>query len=272
MGFATGREMMQGTLVMLVGLSGLGCHNKGCDVAYVPPSYSSCFGSGCYANWYPEPVTPACYSSCYSGGYSGCYGGSYGGGCYGSFGGSCFGSCYGGSFDSCYGGGCYTGHHRRMGGCGLGKLFRLLPQEAFVLLRRFLLFGLVLLLVVILAPDLRIGPGDELHTLQFGAEHDRLRPIDGGSLEAVGRHDEHDAHDPSSEDPIRGGHAGGTDAGHATAGYSSHGRRGHATSSDPCDPDGPCDPDDPSDSQASNHLSRKEGFCRPRVFPRRGIA
>ena len=26
---------MQGTLVMLVGLSGLGCHNKGCDVAYV---------------------------------------------------------------------------------------------------------------------------------------------------------------------------------------------------------------------------------------------
>ena len=35
--------MMQGTLVMLVALSGLGCHNKGCDVAYVPPTYSSCF-------------------------------------------------------------------------------------------------------------------------------------------------------------------------------------------------------------------------------------
>ena len=36
---------MQGTLVMLVGLSGLGCHNKGCDVAYVSPTYSSCFAS-----------------------------------------------------------------------------------------------------------------------------------------------------------------------------------------------------------------------------------
>ena len=113
---------MQGTLVMLVGLSGLGCHNKGCDVAYVPPSYSSCFGSGCYANWYPEPVTPACYRRAIAAAIA-ALGGSYGGGCYGSFGGSCFGSCYGGSFDSCYGGGCYTGHHRRMGGCGLGKLF-----------------------------------------------------------------------------------------------------------------------------------------------------
>ena len=37
---------MQGTLVMLVALSGLGCHNKGCDVAYAPPTYSSCFGGG----------------------------------------------------------------------------------------------------------------------------------------------------------------------------------------------------------------------------------
>ena len=36
---------MQGTLVMLVRLSGLGCHNKGCEVAYAPPTYSSCFGA-----------------------------------------------------------------------------------------------------------------------------------------------------------------------------------------------------------------------------------
>ena len=47
---------MQGTLVMLVGLSGLGCHNKGCDVAYAPPTYTSCFaGCGCYADWHPGP-------------------------------------------------------------------------------------------------------------------------------------------------------------------------------------------------------------------------
>ncbi len=46
---------MQGTLVMLVALSGLGCHNQGCDVAYAPPTYSSCFGVGygCYADCYP---------------------------------------------------------------------------------------------------------------------------------------------------------------------------------------------------------------------------
>lgn len=100
---------MQGTLVMLVALSGLGCHNKGCDVAYVSPTYTSCFSGGCYSNWYPGPVMPSCYS--------GCYGGCYGGGCYGGWGGSGFGSWGGGSFASCYGGGCYTGFHRRYG-CG----------------------------------------------------------------------------------------------------------------------------------------------------------
>lgn len=111
---------MQGTLLMLVALSGLGCHNKGCDVAYVTPTYASCYSGGCYANWYPGPVMPSCYSGCYTGGYSGCYGG----GCYGGWGGSCFGSWNGGSFASCYGGGCYTGFHRRYGcGLGLGKLF-----------------------------------------------------------------------------------------------------------------------------------------------------
>lgn len=109
---------MQGTLVMLVALSGLGCHNRGCEIAYAPPTYSSCFGVGygCYADWYPGPVTPACYAGCYGGCYSGCYGGCFGGGCYAG----CYGGCYGGG---CYGnwyGGCYGGKHH---GCGGGGLF-----------------------------------------------------------------------------------------------------------------------------------------------------
>ena len=29
---------MQGTVVMLMALSGLGCHNKSCDVVYAPPA------------------------------------------------------------------------------------------------------------------------------------------------------------------------------------------------------------------------------------------
>jgi hypothetical protein len=117
---------MQGTLVMLVALSGLGCHNKGCDVAYAPPTYSSCFGGsmGCYADCYPGPVMPACYAGCYTGGYSGCYGGCYSScyaGCYGGcYGGGCYGSWYGG----CYGGGCYSGKHSHGGGCGLFSCFK----------------------------------------------------------------------------------------------------------------------------------------------------
>ncbi len=87
---------MQGTVVMLMALSGLGCHNKSCDVAYAPPAYS-CFSGGCYANVYPpDYVSPSCYSGCYSSCYSGCYS---------SYGGSCYGGCYSGS---------YGGHH----GCG----------------------------------------------------------------------------------------------------------------------------------------------------------
>ena len=43
---------MQGTIVMLMALSGLGCHHKNCAPAYAP--------------------------ACYSAGYSGCYGGCYG--------------------------------------------------------------------------------------------------------------------------------------------------------------------------------------------------
>lgn len=108
---------MQGTVVMLMALSGLGCHNKSCDVVYAPPTYS-CFSGGCYANVYPpDYVSPSCYSGCYSSCYSGCYSGSYSGhhgcglfaklfscfkhsGCYGS-GYGCYGSgygCFGGSY------------------------------------------------------------------------------------------------------------------------------------------------------------------------------
>ena len=91
---------MQGTVVMLMALSGLGCHNKSYDAVYAPPAYG-CFSGGCYANVYPpDYVSPSCYSGCYSSGYSGCYS---------SLGGGCYGGCYSGG-----------GHH----GCGLfARLF-----------------------------------------------------------------------------------------------------------------------------------------------------
>ena len=34
---------MQGTIVMMLALSGLGCHHKSCGPAYVPACYSSCY-------------------------------------------------------------------------------------------------------------------------------------------------------------------------------------------------------------------------------------
>src|SRR5512135_1753178 len=115
---------MQGTIVMLMALSGLGCHHKSCGPAYAPACYSSCYG-GCYggiaAVGYTTYVAPACYSA----GYSTCYGGCYGlGASYGGWGGwdGCYGGCYGG------GGGCYGGghHHRRglFGGlCGRRRAY-----------------------------------------------------------------------------------------------------------------------------------------------------
>jgi hypothetical protein len=105
---------MQGTIVMLMALSGLGCHNKCYDVVYAPPSYG-CFGGGCYANVYPTGwASPQSYNGCYAGGYSGCYSAAYG-----CFGGGCFGGCYSSCYSACYGGG-YGGHH----GCGLlARLF-----------------------------------------------------------------------------------------------------------------------------------------------------
>ena len=36
---------MQGTIVMLMALSGLGCHHKSCDVTYVPSYYGT---GACY--------------------------------------------------------------------------------------------------------------------------------------------------------------------------------------------------------------------------------
>ena len=75
---------MQGTIVMLMALSGLGCHHKSCDVAYAPPYYGTgaCYG-GYYDGGYATVVGPSCYSDCYSSGYSGCYSIGYGG-CYDS--------------------------------------------------------------------------------------------------------------------------------------------------------------------------------------------
>lgn len=125
---------MQGTLVMLVALSGLGCHNKGCEIAYAPPTYMGCFGGGggygyggCYADVYPGPAMPACYAGCYGGCYSGCYG-CYGmgyAGCYsGGYGGCYGGGCYGGWYGGCYGAGyAGCGHRRNRCGGGGGGLF-----------------------------------------------------------------------------------------------------------------------------------------------------
>jgi hypothetical protein len=68
---------MQGTILMLMALSGLGCHHKSCDVACVP----SCYGTGAcdggrYATEYSTMVEPSCYSGCYTdcnSGSCGCY-------------------------------------------------------------------------------------------------------------------------------------------------------------------------------------------------------
>ena len=88
---------MQGTMVVLMALSGLGCHHKHCEVAYAP----------------------ACYSSCYDGGWGGCHGASYVSGCYSAP--VVVESCY----SAGYGGGCYSsGHGGKHGGGGfLGRLF-----------------------------------------------------------------------------------------------------------------------------------------------------
>jgi hypothetical protein len=69
---------MQGTVVMLLALSGLGCHHKQVAPSYGGGCYSSCYSDfGCYSTCYSSGCYSSgyssCYSSCYSGGYSGCY-------------------------------------------------------------------------------------------------------------------------------------------------------------------------------------------------------
>ncbi|MEJ7639187.1 MAG: hypothetical protein WKF75_14750 [Singulisphaera sp.] len=101
---------MQGTIVMLMAMSGLGCHHKHRDVAPVSACYSSAYDSGCYSSYAPVATTyvvPSGYSACYSSGYSSCYSSGYSG--------ASFSSCYGGSGS---GGGCYGGKHH-----GMKKMF-----------------------------------------------------------------------------------------------------------------------------------------------------
>ena len=60
---------MQGTVAVLMALSGLGCHHKSHDVAtYAPACYSAPAYDACYSSCYSAPVVyDACYSSsCYS--------------------------------------------------------------------------------------------------------------------------------------------------------------------------------------------------------------
>jgi hypothetical protein len=62
---------MQATLVLLMALGGMGCHNKSCDMVDARPTFN--FDGGGYANAYSgylaPRATPAGYSSGYIGGY-----------------------------------------------------------------------------------------------------------------------------------------------------------------------------------------------------------
>ena len=119
---------MQGTMVVLMALSGLGCHHKHCDVVHAPASYSSCYDGGwggCHgvsyvSGCYSAPVViesgySACYDSCYSGGWGGCYSSCYGGKRHGGLLGRLFGhknrGCHGVVYSACYDAGysaCYS--------------------------------------------------------------------------------------------------------------------------------------------------------------------
>lgn len=106
---------MQGTIVMLMALTGLGCHHKGGGHHAVAPSCyadAGCYG-GCYDGTYATgqsvgytSYAPACYATA----YSACYGQTYS-------------SCYGATWDACYSsaacygdwGGCYGGGHSHKG-------------------------------------------------------------------------------------------------------------------------------------------------------------
>lgn len=122
---------MQGTIVMLMALTGLGCHHKGGGHVYVDSgcysdtaSWGGCYGSSQSVGYIES--SPACYATAYSACYSQAYASCYGGGwdacyssasCYGDWGGhghkhgglfSCFkrkrcGVCNGSSYNACYG-------------------------------------------------------------------------------------------------------------------------------------------------------------------------
>jgi hypothetical protein len=113
---------MQGTIAVMMALSGLGCHHKSCDVEPVAACYSAacyataCYGggySGCYALSYAAPVAPVFETYPSMQGpvvVVGCYGGCYGSARYAS---ACYASaCYTERvYDSCYGG-CYGGRKK----------------------------------------------------------------------------------------------------------------------------------------------------------------
>lgn len=115
---------MQGTIVMMMALSGLGCHHKSshgffaAKACYSAPVVSSCYNA-CYDVGYaaaPACYSTACYSTaCYS---SACYSAAcYSTACYDS---ACYSSaCYS---TACYSSACYsgTGHGLRH---KLGGLF-----------------------------------------------------------------------------------------------------------------------------------------------------
>lgn len=89
---------MQGTIAVLMALSGLGCHHKSCNDCYVAPAcYSAPYLTGCYSACYDVgyvAYSPGCYATACYGGWDACYGAAcYGAACYGS---ACYGGCYGG--------------------------------------------------------------------------------------------------------------------------------------------------------------------------------
>ena len=216
---------MQGTLVMLVALSGLGCHNKGCDIAYGPPTYTSCFGGGWAAMrmFIPGRRRRRAMRGCYGGGYSGCYGG------YSVVlcrllwrllrrrllwrlvwrllrRRSCYGGYYGGG---CYGGivtaaasGLFSCFHKRRAACSNDCGYAYAAPACYA-------FGLC-------AGGLRIGPGDDLRPDHAPASRLRLGPVDDGPRRSSGqRHDDDDAeHDL---DAVGSDDAGAADPGDPSA-------------------------------------------------------
>jgi len=112
---------MHGTVILMMALSGLGCHNKSCGSGYSAAPVSACstgcdtVGSGYYASSQVGYID-SCNSGCGGGnGYAG-YTPAYGGGMYDA---SYAGACYG-SYESR---GCFGIFKKRNGG-GLFSCFK----------------------------------------------------------------------------------------------------------------------------------------------------